>query len=147
LRGSWDGFTPKKFHELCNDKLYMVTFIKIKGTDESIGGYNPLKWESHNDGKWVGTKDSFIFSFKRIYNFKDPILSYVKNTYRALYYRKIYGPTFGDDIELYTDGNDELKEYDYCRCAHRYYEKKIRDTEDLFSIEDYEVFQILNRND
>ena len=29
-------------------------------------------------------------------------------------------------------------------CNHQYYEEKIRDTEDKFSIEDYEVFQIID---
>ncbi|UZO08919.1 uncharacterized protein OCT59_029162 [Rhizophagus irregularis] len=147
LRGSRDGFTPKKFHELCNDKLYTVTFIKIKETEEIIGGYNPLKWESHNSGKWGEAKDSFIFSFKSKNNFKDPILSYVKQINRALYYSNKFGPTFGDDIELFINEDNELKEYDRCRCVHKHYEKKIRDTGDFFSIEDYEVFQILNRND
>ncbi|GET51631.1 hypothetical protein GLOIN_2v1784750 [Rhizophagus irregularis DAOM 181602=DAOM 197198] len=28
LRGSRDGFTPKKFHTLCDDKLNTVTFIQ-----------------------------------------------------------------------------------------------------------------------
>ena len=60
LRGSQDGFSPKKFHELCDGKPYTVTFIKVKGTEEIIGGYNHLKWESSDTyGK---TKDSFIYS-------------------------------------------------------------------------------------
>ena len=28
------------------NKQNTVTFIKVKGTEEIIGGYNPLKWES-----------------------------------------------------------------------------------------------------
>ena len=65
LRGSRDGFTPKKFHELCDNKSFTVTFIKIKGTEEIIGGYNPITWKSSNNGEWGKTKDSFIFSFKK----------------------------------------------------------------------------------
>src|SRR4051794_36729837 len=57
LRGSQDGFTPKMFHELCDDKPYTVTFIKVKGTEEILGGYNPLKWESSDT--WGRTRDSF----------------------------------------------------------------------------------------
>ncbi|CAB5179785.1 unnamed protein product [Rhizophagus irregularis] len=48
LRGSRDGFTPKKFHELCDNKLCTVTFIEVKETKEIIGGYNPSVWKSHN---------------------------------------------------------------------------------------------------
>ena len=64
LRGSRDGFTPKSFHTLCDDKPNTVTFIKIKGTEEIIGGYNPLKWESSD--YYGKTKDSFVFSFKKV---------------------------------------------------------------------------------
>jgi hypothetical protein len=142
LRGSRDGFTPKKFHELCDNILYTVTFIKVKGTEEIIGGFNPLGWKS--TGKYIKTRDSFIFSFKNKNNFKNPILSYVKDMNYAIFYSKMYGPTFGDDIELCVnkEGND-LKEYDFCRCKQFSYEKKMRDTEDFFSIEDYEVFRII----
>ena len=77
LRGSRNGFTPKKFHELCDNKPHTVTFIKVKGAEEIIGGYNPTIWKSSGD--WNKTKDSFIFSFKNEGNhFKDVIISNVK---------------------------------------------------------------------
>ncbi|UZO05067.1 uncharacterized protein OCT59_025428 [Rhizophagus irregularis] len=43
LRGSRDGFTTKKFHELCDGKNNNITFIKVSGTEEILGGNNPLK--------------------------------------------------------------------------------------------------------
>ncbi|UZO08903.1 uncharacterized protein OCT59_029146 [Rhizophagus irregularis] len=146
LRGSRDGFTPKKFHKLCDDKLCTVTFIKIKGTEEIIGGYNPSVWKSA--GNYGKAKDSFIFSFKNKDNFKDPILSYVKDYDQALYYNSNHGPTFDDDLDIYAkSGNNNMnssnKKYNFIRCKQQSYEKKIRDTEDKFSIKDYEVFQIL----
>ncbi|GBC03049.1 hypothetical protein RclHR1_04970003 [Rhizophagus clarus] len=145
LRGSRDGFSPKKFHELCDNKLCTVTFIKIKETEEIIGGYNPLKWKSHNEGEWGETKDSFIFSFKSKNNFKNPILSHVKNTSYALFFCNHFGPTFGsNDFDIFAE---ESSEYNRCQCIQEDYEKKIRDTADFFSIEDYEVFQITMKND
>ncbi|GBC03048.1 hypothetical protein RclHR1_04970002 [Rhizophagus clarus] len=146
LRGSRDGFSPKVFHELCDNKLYTVTFIKIKGTEEIIGGYNPMIWESNKDRKWGQTKDSFIFSFKSKNNFKEPILSHVISVNYAIYSSNTYGPTFNHDIYIYGNDFDNLKAYGYCRCKQASYEKKIRDTEDQFSIEDYEVFQITKKN-
>ncbi|CAB4436721.1 unnamed protein product [Rhizophagus irregularis] len=143
LRGSRDGFTPKKFHELCDDKLYTVTFDKIKETEEIIGGYNPLVWKS--SGGYVKIKDSFIYSFKNKNNFKNPILSHVIATNYALYHGSRVGPTFGRDINIHTF-EDDSKEYNYCQCRKRDYEKKIRDKEDFFSIEDYEVFQIIKKD-
>ncbi|CAB4412264.1 unnamed protein product [Rhizophagus irregularis] len=105
LRGSRDGFTPKKFHELCDGKHNTVTFIKIKGTKEILGGYNPLRWESTNSyGK---TENSFIFSFKNKHH--------IKNIMRQFSYQQ-------DD-----------------------YEKKLRDSEGEFSMEDYEVFKIVKK--
>ena len=44
LRGSRDGFTPKKFHELRDDRHNTITFIKVKGAEEILGGYNPIAW-------------------------------------------------------------------------------------------------------
>src|SRR2546428_553739 len=105
LRGSRDGFTPKKFHELCDDKPNTVTFIKVKGTEEILGGYNSLKWESSGPyGRWRETKDSFIFSFKNK-NIKDAVISNVKDPNNALYYHPQHGPSFGTDIIMYTSGN------------------------------------------
>src|SRR2546421_8433659 len=97
LRGSRDGFTPKKFHALCDGKHKTVTFIKVKGTGEILGGYNPLEWKS--SFSCSKTKDSFIFSFKNKNNvFKDVIISNVENADRAIHNRDINGPCFGPDI-------------------------------------------------
>ncbi len=77
LRGSQDGFTPQSFHSLCDDKPKTVTFIKVKGTEEILGGYNPIIWETSKE--WGICKDSFIFSFKIKNNFfNDVIFSNVK---------------------------------------------------------------------
>jgi hypothetical protein len=146
LRGSKNGFTPKMFHKLCDYKLCTVTFIKVEGTEEIIGGYNPSVWKSNSNGKYSKTKDSFIFSFKSKESFKDPILSHVIDTEKALFYCSKFGPTFGDDINICVNDDDDSKEYDYCTHIPIRYEKKIRDTDD-FSIEDYEVFQIMRGKD
>ncbi|EXX64565.1 uncharacterized protein OCT59_025416 [Rhizophagus irregularis] len=145
LRGSRDGFTPKKFHELCNDIPCTVTFIKVKGTDEILGGYNPIIWKSHDSGFWAKTKDSFIFSFKNN-SVKDAIISNVENKNHAVYHRSIHGPHFGSDI--FISSSTECKDYEKSFCRKYFYEKMIRDikfTEQHFLIEEYEVFQITNK--
>jgi hypothetical protein len=141
LRGSRDGFTPKKFHELCDNKSNTVTFIKVKGSEEIIGGYNPLEWKS--SASYGTTNDSFIFSFKNKNNFNDAILSNVSNMDYAIVYDNSAGPYFGSDIIIW--GSDKFADYDKIRCREIFYEKKIRDSEDNFTIEDYEVFQIIKR--
>ncbi|PKY31551.1 hypothetical protein RhiirB3_449198, partial [Rhizophagus irregularis] len=145
LRGSRDGFTPKKFHELCDDIPCTVTFIKVKGTDEILGGYNPIIWKFHDSGFWAKTKDSFIFSFKNN-SVKDAIISNVENKNHAVYHRSIHGPHFGSDI--FISSSTECKDYEKSFCRKYFYEKMIRDikfTEQHFLIEEYEVFQITNK--
>ncbi|RGB27271.1 hypothetical protein C1646_819872 [Rhizophagus diaphanus] len=136
LRGSRDGFTPNKFHKLCNGLHNTVTFIKVKETEEILGGYNPIKWEPSCLGK---TKDSFIFSFKNNL-IKDVIISNVVDTNFALSFYTTHGPYFGNDIIIFSSNGGT--NYNFSCCRKNYYEKKIRDSEDQFSIEDYEVFQI-----
>ncbi|KAG9285138.1 hypothetical protein G9A89_008485 [Geosiphon pyriformis] len=59
-QNSRDGFTPADFHRLCDDKGATVTLIKVKGTGQLIGGYNPQLW--HTRDEFLGGKGSFIFS-------------------------------------------------------------------------------------
>ncbi|POG81343.1 hypothetical protein GLOIN_2v1509986 [Rhizophagus irregularis DAOM 181602=DAOM 197198] len=139
IRGSRDGFTPKRFHQLCDGKPYTVTFMKVKGTEEILGGYNPLKWES--SGGLVNTKDSFIFSFKNK-NAQCAIISNIVNEDRALYYCKINGPDFCD-FSIWA--RNESIDYDNFRYRKSNYEKRVKDIDGDFIIEDYEVFQITKR--
>ncbi|GBB91929.1 hypothetical protein RclHR1_01940006 [Rhizophagus clarus] len=142
LRGSRDGFTPKKFHTLCDNKPNTVIFIKVKGTEEIIGGYNPLKWESSET--WGETKDSFIFIFKNNNNLvKDAIISNVKNKHHAIYFSKVRGPYFG--VDLIVRAPNESADYNEYRCRNNHYERRLKDTEDTFLAEDYEVYQIIGK--
>jgi len=142
LRGSRDGFTPKTFHELCDNIPCTVTFIKVKGTDEILGGYNPLIWKSSE--VFAQSNDSFIFSFKSKNNFKDLILSHVNDMEHAFLHSPFRGPSFGrEDILLCNGNGNELGIYNLNACILLDYKKTIRDSEEKFSIEDYEVFQVL----
>uniref|UniRef100_U9U8R5 Kelch-like protein 17 n=1 Tax=Rhizophagus irregularis (strain DAOM 181602 / DAOM 197198 / MUCL 43194) TaxID=747089 RepID=U9U8R5_RHIID len=126
LRGSRDGFSPSKFHEICDNQYHTITIIKVEDSNEILGGYNPIMWTSNII--WGVTKDSFIFSFKNKENIGNYVLSRVKNENYAIENDSSLGPTFGDgDLEL--NGKN--------------YDKQIRETEDNFSVEEYEIFQII----
>ncbi|GBC11620.2 BTB/POZ protein [Rhizophagus irregularis DAOM 181602=DAOM 197198] len=120
----------------------------INETEEILGGYNPLEWETTNS--WGKTEDSFIFSFKDK-NVKNATLSNVIDANRALDYSSTCGPKFGSDLNIFTctnrnnRSNDVSKVFNVTYCKKVRYERNIRDTEDYFSIEDYEVFQIIRR--
>ncbi|RHZ76326.1 hypothetical protein Glove_199g40 [Diversispora epigaea] len=83
LRGSVSGFEPQTFWNICNGQASTVLIMKVKGTDEILGGYNPLIWDANaaansgDGGSWEKTNDSFIFSLKNG-NIQNSILSRIK---------------------------------------------------------------------
>ncbi|RHZ72464.1 hypothetical protein Glove_242g87 [Diversispora epigaea] len=146
LQGTRDGFAPQTFWNMCHGHAGTVVMAKIKGTDEIIGGYNPLMWDNTTNGAYWGTKDSFIFSLKNG-NIQNSILSRVKNPQYAVYYRNKneqinWGPYFYDFYMSSPKSNFTLDNSCYCRCIH--YEKLIR-TSGYFSIVNYEVFKVVKK--
>ncbi|RHZ77450.1 hypothetical protein Glove_177g129 [Diversispora epigaea] len=149
LRGTRDGFAPQTFWDICHGHACTVVLVKVKGTDEIIGGYNPLEWDNSNiKGKWMETKDSFIFSLKNG-DISKSILSRVKNRH-AIYNRskngqKQWGPYFGDFRMYSRYSNFALDAGCCCKNISMNYEKPIRSSSDFFSIIDYEVFKIVKK--
>ncbi|GET03202.1 carbohydrate-binding module family 13 protein [Rhizophagus clarus] len=138
LRGSRDGFSTRTFHMKCDRQPRTITVIKVKGSNEILGGYNPIAW-SWSDS-FGFTTDSFIFSFKNKGNIENYVLSHVRDTGRAIENSPALGPSFGCD-DLYLNG---YYSYDKSFCRYsRCYDKAIRETEDYFTVEDYEIFQIM----
>lgn len=49
FRGSRDGLSSEKFHKICDNQYRQyrtVTAIKVKDSNEILGGYNPAEWRS-----------------------------------------------------------------------------------------------------
>ncbi|RHZ81887.1 hypothetical protein Glove_117g54 [Diversispora epigaea] len=150
LRGSRDGFAPKTFWEICHGHAGTILVMKVKGTDEILGGYNPSAWDNSNiDGKWIQTKDSFIFSLKT--KFQNSILSRVKYFQNAIFNmrkieQKVHGPYFGHDFCMKSLNSNNFTLDNDCYYRHGgYYEKPIRKLSDNFSIVNYEVFKIVRK--
>jgi len=144
FRGSRDGFTTNKFHETCDGQLRTVTIVKVKDSNEILGGYNPKAWawdsvENDGFGYYSTTKDSFIFSFKKNDRIENYVLSRVIDKKKAVYNgNRNYGPSFGEnDLDIWRWENE-------CLCKKYSYENPIRETNDRFFIEECEVFQIVN---
>ncbi|RHZ70815.1 hypothetical protein Glove_266g26 [Diversispora epigaea] len=152
LRGTQDGFAPQTFWNMCHGHVGTVVLVKVKGTDEIIGGYNPLTWDKNTDGEWMETKDSFIFSLKNG-NIENSILSRVTKPEYAILNRSKNnqiknGPVFGD-FWMYSRKSDfTLDDSFYCLSFGCYYEKSIRSSpsSELPSIINYEVFKIVKKN-
>ncbi|RHZ60518.1 hypothetical protein Glove_352g14 [Diversispora epigaea] len=147
LRGSINGFTPQTFWDTCHGHVSTVVIMKVKGTEEILGGYNPLIWDANTGGNWGITYDSFIFSLKNE-NIRNSIISRVKDGDYAIWNanktsRMMHGPRFGNDFYM---NSSNFKLGDSCVCPDcYYYEKPIRNTTDYFSIVDYEVFKIIKK--
>jgi hypothetical protein len=136
FRGSRDGFIPSNFHKICDNQTSTLMIIKVKDSNEILGGYNPIAWENnYNDGI---TKDSFIFSFKNKDNTENYTLSRVKDENSAIKNNGKSVPTFGES-DLVLSGYN----YRYSFCKKGSYEEPIRNTEDKFSVEEFEVFKII----
>ncbi|RHZ67409.1 hypothetical protein Glove_301g22 [Diversispora epigaea] len=155
LRGTRDGFAPQTFWNICHGYDCTVVLVKVSGTDEIIGGYNPLAWDNSNidDNEWMETKDSFIFSLKNG-NIENSILSRVKQSQYAIqnmskYSQKYYGPHFIDFFMWTNESNFTLDNESFCK-SYGYgniYEKPIRSSRSsaYFSIINYEVFKIVKK--
>ncbi|RHZ90152.1 hypothetical protein Glove_5g32 [Diversispora epigaea] len=151
VRGSRDGFDIKTIYNICDKVSKTIIILKVKGTGEILGGYNPLEWENSNDQD-IETNESFVFSLKTA-NMKDSILSTSDGGFVYSYPSKLE-LSFGYALRLI--GN--LKTEKRCCCMKSgEYRKPIRSSEftsplssipsvkSLFSVEEYEVFKILPR--
>ncbi|CAB4444571.1 unnamed protein product [Rhizophagus irregularis] len=45
---SRDGTHVSNFHNKCDNRGATIVIAKVKGTNQIIGGYNPLVWDSNN---------------------------------------------------------------------------------------------------
>ncbi|RHZ87074.1 hypothetical protein Glove_40g60 [Diversispora epigaea] len=156
LRGSKDGFYPETFWNKCDGLTNTVAVLKVKGTNEILGGYNPLEWSKKpstrsswfSTANWVETKDSFIFSLKNG-DIQNSNLSRVKYPTEALYYYykdyNRFGLCFGnEDLIMISEASDFSKD-SFCQCKYKSYENPIRTTDEKFSIIEYEIFQITKK--
>ncbi|RHZ75060.1 hypothetical protein Glove_217g280 [Diversispora epigaea] len=150
LRGSKDGFAPRTFWDICDGHANTIVITKVKGTNEIIGGFNPLAWNKAKSS-YMKTNKSFIFSFKGG-NIHNSILSRVQNSKYALYYSSLkdeFGPIFGHyEFEMYSGvSNFTQDKQNQCHSSiDNCYEKSIRTTNDTFSIIDYEVFKVVDKS-
>jgi hypothetical protein len=134
LRGSRDGFDPTSFHNKCDNKGATIVVIKIKNSNQIIGGYNPLDWSGLRRNS---TQDSFLFSFR---DYESNISRIINNDYNnAVASDPSWGPVFGD----YSNGSHDLcmqRNGKWSSYPTSYFD--IYFPRNYFDIDDYEVFQV-----
>ncbi|RHZ71634.1 hypothetical protein Glove_256g106 [Diversispora epigaea] len=153
VRGSRDGFDVKTIYNICDKISKTIIILKVEGTGEILGGYNPLEWENNNS-QLKKTKDSFVFSLKTA-NMKNSILSRaIGRHYSIIGFPGDLVLQFGSALGLI--GNLKTQKRCYCMKSSEY-PKPIRSSEfispvsilpsknSLFSVKEYEVFKISPR--
>ncbi|CAG8686971.1 4004_t:CDS:1, partial [Dentiscutata heterogama] len=140
LRGSVVGFSSKHFHTFCDNIPGTVIVMKILGTGEIIGGYNPLVWPSDDSFKWLSTEDSFIFTLRN-QKLSTSIISRVNNVNMAIGCSSSHGPYFGNNFYKITAKKSKKWFYN----DNGNYSIPIRANHESFTVVDYEVFQVLNK--
>jgi hypothetical protein len=137
-RASRDGSTASSFHEKCDNKGATIVIIKIANSEQIVGGYNPLSWETSG---WKSTYDSFIFSFINKDDLKSTKVSYSNGNAKSIGCRAINGPIFGGGCDL-------------CYYKGTWYSFTINnpnssylkvDIPNSFKADDYEVFQVVKK--
>ncbi|CAI2165338.1 7381_t:CDS:1 [Funneliformis geosporum] len=145
LRASRDGFDSSTFHSRCDYRICTVVLIKLKGSQEILGGFNPCTWQrSYLDDPWThrslsdyqSTSSSFIFSFNMKGGLGDYKLSKVQFPSNAIYCSTSNGPCFGNG-DLWMTGN-------FGSSKRTSYKEVITESFNFFA-DDYEVFQLVKK--
>ncbi|CAG8568338.1 9673_t:CDS:2 [Acaulospora colombiana] len=143
-RGSRDGFTAKIFHNHCDLKGPTITLIRVKDTNEILGGYNPLDWKPGSCNDIARTRESFIFALD--YEDMDKsILSRVVDNGNAIFQLNRCGPHFGNQIRPDLGIMGIFNNADEGQCNKFKYRKRIRKTNGKFQVGEYEVFQVVRK--
>ncbi|RHZ58571.1 hypothetical protein Glove_372g38 [Diversispora epigaea] len=149
LRGSEDGFAPRTFWDICHGHGNTIVISKVKGTEEIIGGFNPLAWDKTRSD-WAKTNKSFIFSF-RDGSSQYPILSRVKDENCAILFhchKNKVGPRFGKAEFMLRSRESDFTKDCISQCKKtKFYEKSLRKKNSTFSfsIIDYEVLKVVKK--
>ncbi|GBB90434.1 hypothetical protein RclHR1_01740011 [Rhizophagus clarus] len=150
LRGSQDGFNHAIFQSKCIDKGPTIVVMRISGSRQIIGGYNPATWKISKGqsfgARFTNCTDSFIFSFNDVPE-KSNIISPIRDSKNAIRYLSngFTGPVFGDGDLVVTGENFKTGRSCYCKKAS--YQESVMDSTENFSVDEYEVFELIKKQE
>jgi hypothetical protein len=137
-RASRDGNAAAAFHAKCDNKGATIVVVKIENSEQIVGGYNPLFWDSSNSNKT--TRDSFIFSFLNKNNLQSANVVYSNGGIQPIQCYSYCGPIFGC-CDLYINYNDNPNVWG-SNCTNCYPTLNLPSSMNLV---DYEVFQVIKK--
>ena len=143
-RASQDGFEASTFHTKCDDKPN--TFIIIKSKNGNVfGGYTEQTW--NHTGGYKTDPNAFIFSLiNKITNYT--LKMNCDDHENSIYCSNIDGPTFGDDLCILDNSNQNKKSYSNLdhSYSHPYYEYETEEARSFlagsykFQVSEIEVY-------
>lgn len=138
FKGSKDGMTSSKFHELCDNKGPTITVIKSKTYDKVFGGFMDQAWTSR--GGYINSQKTFLFSMTL--KAKYVITDFGSHAGYAGYDSTSYGPTFGGGHDIYLAG-DFTSTSNYCnRYSYNFTDNTSFTGAYNFSCEEVEVYSL-----
>jgi hypothetical protein len=143
LRGSRDGFTAKKFHKLCDNKGATLSILRVSGMGEIIGGYNPVSWDKslHPKNEFSKVAGSFVFKLDR----KDIDKSIIGRPHISNFTignNPNHGPVFVGALYIKGGNSGNFKD-SFSMCKGNTYNISIIKNKKKFSVEEYEVYQVI----
>ena len=142
FRGSRDGDSVKKCHELCDNKKNVLEVIK-SDSGYIFGGYSKIGFKINENCEYKIDNDSFIFScnLKKIY-------PAVKNTTGICYIVQSYGLCFSSSLAILDKFMNNKNSWVCGESCGNYFSGLSRNFEinggsEYFKCEDLEVFQLV----
>ncbi|PKB94597.1 hypothetical protein RhiirA5_438428, partial [Rhizophagus irregularis] len=114
---------------------------KITNSEQIVGGYNPLYWDSRN--AWESTYDSLLFSFIDKNDLQSAKVSYSNGNQYSIRNCPSVSPAFGGSIDLFFNNNEWCSNLIKNSSVSSYPEIGIPAR---FKADDFEVFQIVLKN-
>ncbi|RIA83197.1 TLD-domain-containing protein [Glomus cerebriforme] len=140
-RASRDGNTAAAFHKKCDNKGANIVVVKIKNSNQIIGGYNPLEWNSSNTDR--ATKDSFIFSITNKNDLQSSKIGYSNGNQYSIVCDSHNGPFFGGN-DIYINYNVNNATLTRKLIVSSYPKLDLPDNYN-YEFDDYEVFQVFRK--
>ncbi|EXX71463.1 hypothetical protein RirG_078310 [Rhizophagus irregularis DAOM 197198w] len=140
-RASRDCNTVAAFHTKCDNKGVTIVIVKITNSEQIVGGYNPLYWDSRN--AWESTYDSLLFSFIDKNDLQNAKVSYSNDNQYSIRNCPSVSPAFGGSIDLFFNNNEW--------CSNSIQNSSVSSYPEVgmparFKADDFEVFQIVLKN-
>ncbi|CAI2176362.1 19829_t:CDS:1 [Funneliformis geosporum] len=145
LKGSANGFTANTFHGMCDNKGATLSIIKIRGSTEIIGGYNPASWNQTlylNEPLSIA-KESFVFKLDSKDIRKSIVGRPVADAVYTIENHPNNGPCFYGALYIKGGNHGDFRRDVQCYCDGTNYGVHLRKTPNKFSVDDYEVYQVI----